>query len=247
MKNCIFTCLLLMATSTANATLINIDFGPSSSTAYTGQGILGTASDTTWNAVDFGVATNLALADGSGPSGVGIDTTTGGFANSFSNLGNPTFPASNTLLADRINNFPTGPWAAASITLTGLTPGALYNVVSYNAFYAQEYSIGGDSAATDPNFSTPTSGDSVYSNWTQGVEYARLDSVMADASGNLIITATPWDGSNDITGASGPGGENGYAAIAGVQIQSVPLPAAVYLFGTGLLGLAGIARRKKTA
>ena len=247
MKNCIFTCLLLMATSTANAMLVNIDFGPSTSTTYAGQGILGTASDTTWNAVNFGVATNLALADGSGPSGVGIDTTTGGFANSFSNLGNADFPASNTLLADRINNFPTGPWVAASITLTGLTPGALYNVVSYNAFYAQEYSIGGDSAATDPNFSSPTSGDSVFGAWTQGIEYARFDSVMADASGNLIITALPFDGSNDITGTSGPGSEPGYAAIAGIQIQAVPLPAAVYLFGTGLLGLAGMARRKKTA
>jgi len=30
-----------------------------------------------------------------------------------------------------------------------------------------------------------------------------------------------------------------------VQVQVVPLPAAVWLFGSGLLGLVGIASRKK--
>jgi hypothetical protein len=42
----------------------------------------------------------------------------------------------------------------------------------------------------------------------------------------------------------------GTASTAGVwtgEIASVPLPAAAWLFGSGLLGLAGIARRKKTA
>lgn len=247
MKNSLLAGLLLMATSTANAALINIDFGPSISTTYTGQGILGTATDNTWNAVDFGVTSNLLLADGSGPSGVGINTNAGGFGNNFSNLGTSTYPASNTLLGDRITNFPTGPWAAASLTLTGLTPGALYNVVSYNAFYAQEYSIDGATGKTDPLYtSSPNSVIPPKSNWTEGVEYASFNSVMADAGGNLLITVTPWDGDNDITGASGPGAEAGYATVAGLQIQSVPVPAAVYLFGTGLLALAGIARRKKT-
>jgi hypothetical protein len=32
--------------------------------------------------------------------------------------------------------------------------------------------------------------------------------------------------------------------VNGVQLQPVPVPAAVYLFGTGLVGLAGMARRK---
>ena len=40
-----------------------------------------------------------------------------------------------------------------------------------------------------------------------------------------------------------PGGE-----IRGqVQVSAVPVPAAVWLFGSGLLGLVGIARRKKAA
>jgi hypothetical protein len=33
----------------------------------------------------------------------------------------------------------------------------------------------------------------------------------------------------------------------GIEISQVPLPAAVWLFGSGLLGLVGIARRKKAA
>ncbi|HFD81339.1 MAG TPA: VPLPA-CTERM sorting domain-containing protein, partial [Gammaproteobacteria bacterium] len=32
-----------------------------------------------------------------------------------------------------------------------------------------------------------------------------------------------------------------------IEASVVPLPAAVWLFGSGLVGLAGIARRKKTA
>jgi hypothetical protein len=42
----------------------------------------------------------------------------------------------------------------------------------------------------------------------------------------------------------------GTASTAGLwtgEIANVPLPAAAWLFGSGLLGLAGIARRKKTA
>ena len=99
MKNCIFTCLLLMATSTANAMLVNIDFQPSGSTGYNGQGILGTGADTTWNAVDFGGASNLTLSDGTTGSGVNVATT---FDASFSNLGAANNPRTNTLLADRL-------------------------------------------------------------------------------------------------------------------------------------------------
>lgn len=35
--------------------------------------------------------------------------------------------------------------------------------------------------------------------------------------------------------------------VNGVDLQPVPVPAAVYLFGSGLIGLAGMARRKMTA
>jgi hypothetical protein len=38
---------------------------------------------------------------------------------------------------------------------------------------------------------------------------------------------------------------DGYAYLESVSVSSVPVPAAVWLFGSGLIGLAGIARRKK--
>jgi len=36
-------------------------------------------------------------------------------------------------------------------------------------------------------------------------------------------------------------------ASGGQPINAVPLPAAVWLFGSGLLGLVGLARRRKAA
>ena len=73
-----------------------------------------------------------------------------------------------------------------------------------------------------------------------------------------------WSGTEELIGeidgawnlifnASG-GGDQGigdkaaslYAwAVYGGDVAAVPMPAAVYLFGSGLLGLIGIARRKK--
>lgn len=76
--------------------------------------------------------------------------------------------------------------------------------------------------------------------------------------GGISGTTSPSIGSTTITGAQAtdllaglwyinihtdlfPAGE-----IRG-QVQVIPVPAAVWLFGSGLLGLIGIARRKKTA
>ena len=126
MKNIAAAFMILITTGNAHAMLVSIDFQPSGSTLYTGQGILGGSGDTTWNAVDIGGAANLTLADGSGLSAVGVST--GGFTNSYENLTSTTYPASNTLLADRIT-YLTSEYTATSFTLTGLTPGSLYNIV----------------------------------------------------------------------------------------------------------------------
>ena len=45
--------------------------------------------------------------------------------------------------------------------------------------------------------------------------------------------------------AKTPGGLGGGIAFASFQASAVPVPAAVWLFGSGLLGLIGISRRKK--
>ncbi len=189
MKTSLFAGLMLLATSTANAALINIDFGPSSSATYTGQGILGTASDSTWNAVDFGGASNLTHADGTAGN-VSVTTT---FDNSFTNL--PSY--TNTLLADRL--YGTDALQPQTITLTGLTANSAFDLILYNGFYAQTHSANGQSATTEPIAASSANND--FPNWTSGVEYATLSSAISDDSGQLVITVTPWDGITDFNPA----------------------------------------------
>ena len=43
------------------------------------------------------------------------------------------------------------------------------------------------------------------------------------------------------------GGGAGYNANFNFTAPAVPVPAAVWLFGSGLLGLVGVARRRKAA
>ncbi len=58
-----------------------------------------------------------------------------------------------------------------------------------------------------------------------------------------------WSGDTSVTLI----GANSYAVgfingtVLEVDVQVIPVPAAVWLFGSGLLGLVGIARRRKTA
>jgi hypothetical protein len=72
----------------------------------------------------------------------------------------------------------------------------------------------------------------------------RTQTVTGTLPAFLFISAQSSDpvplSSIDFGTASTAGGWTG-------EIASVPLPAAAWLFGSGLLGLAGIARRKKTA
>jgi len=69
------------------------------------------------------------------------------------------------------------------------------------------------------------------------------------SNGNLSVygdsqNALATDGVTNY--AMGPNSLGGGVAIASFQVAAVPVPAAVWLFGSGLLGLMGIARRKKT-
>jgi hypothetical protein len=217
--------LALLFSSIAQAGLINVDFG---GTEYTGQGVLGSSSDTTWNSVGFGGFTNLRFADGT-LSAVDIATT---FEASFDNINR-----SNALLKDRIigtSGIPSGS-EAETVTLSGLAADTAYDIVVYNGFFAQTYSIAGQgiSANTNPG---EFSANNNYP-WTAGVEYAVLASAMSNSSGELVITIEPFSGGDNIFG------EN--SSIAGLQIQQtvIPVPASVWLFASAL-GLLGWIRRK---
>ena len=238
MRNVIFSLALLASTSNAHALLINIDFQPSGSTVYSGQGMLGSATDTVWNAVDFGGASNLTLADGTVGSGVNVATSFDwsfsnlSFSSSSSNLDYPPNLSTNTLLSDRLIGV--DGTTNRTIMLTGLSANSTYNVVLYNGWYAQTYSADGQSADTDPV--SDISANNNYPSWTEGVEYAVLRACVSDAAGQLVIQVAPLDGLTDFDPPN--------SAVAGLQIQAVPLPTALYLFVTGLFGLAGLARRE---
>jgi hypothetical protein len=240
MKHLIALIAGIMLQTTAGAALINIDFGPTDKDVYAGQGILGGATDTFWNAVDSTGATNLSFADSTaGTSGVSLT-----FNAIWSNVG---ASATNTLLGDRIIRDPNQGAAppTETITISGLTPNSIFDIVLYNGFFAQQYSIIGQtgvgSASITPDADSPSTD---FPNWTEGVEYARLNSAMSDGSGQLQI--------QDLPIAGGLFGVN--SALAGLQIQDAsqnqeiahaPIPPALLLFGSGLLGLIGISRRKK--
>ncbi len=75
-----------------------------------------------------------------------------------------------------------------------------------------------------------------------------------DCSNGIDCAGVTWDPAHGADGAShavpGTAMANGpftdqHATFAGVS--AVPVPAAVWLFGSGLLGLVGVARRKKAA
>ncbi len=73
-----------------------------------------------------------------------------------------------------------------------------------------------------------------YSAWETGT--------LAAGNYRLIVEAiSDADGQNINLGSGSAAGD------FGLELTAVPVPAAVWLFGSGLLGLAGVARRKKAA
>jgi hypothetical protein len=60
----------------------------------------------------------------------------------------------------------------------------------------------------------------------------------------LFTGLVPYDLGGGVYGISIMGGDG---ATLGFQIHAVPLPAAFWLFGSGLLGMLGLYRRRKTA
>jgi len=65
-----------------------------------------------------------------------------------------------------------------------------------------------------------------------------------NAPGSFSFDATPGDYFVSFFGEAGASTSYG---MYGIEISQVPLPAAVWLFGSGLIGLIGISRRKKAA
>ena len=65
---------------------------------------------------------------------------------------------------------------------------------------------------------------------------------------NQVWIFTFYDGQQNTTGPNGPGSKFAWAVHdgdVGVAISSVPVPAAAWLMGSGLIGLFGLAKRKR--
>ena len=69
--------------------------------------------------------------------------------------------------------------------------------------------------------------------------------VTSDGANNYYVS-TDWDGDGILGGKMINGPFAGFSANFNM-VEPVPIPAAVWLFGSGLVGLVGVARRKKVA
>jgi hypothetical protein len=214
----------LLFASVSQAVVINVDFqGPGGSPSttgilYTGQGILGGALDTNWNAANIG--TTSGLFDGEG-NATGISVTTS-LSGTYGNSGN-------TLLSDRLIFGPN----PAMVSITGLDVNSFYNIVGYNGYFSQLYSIAGH---TDESTSIVSgSWNNSFSNWSEGEQFVQFDNAMSDSLGNINITLSAIN--------NGPYGAA--LAIAGLQIEnvSIPEPSILALMGLGIFGL-GLSRRR---
>ena len=88
---------------------------------------------------------------------------------------------------------------------------------------------------------SPTTGDTLLSlGWLSA-------GPLTNAGGTLALNPGLPFGECTNSDCSGVALNLNGARVASGSISSVPIPAAVWLFGSGLLGLVGIARRKKAA
>lgn len=99
------------------------------------------------------------------------------------------------------------------------------------------------------NASGQVVGNSLLASGSQYVAYLYDGSSMLDLCVLVDCVGAGWDFFTDARAINDQGDITGYGVINGEThaflISSVPIPAAIWLFGSGLLGLIGIARRKK--
>ena len=203
--------------------------------------------------ITLDIATTLQISDGVFNNSVFIDRLVA----ASSNVSGGTF--NDSLTIDRIQS-------GASMTISGgsyggnvsifrLSDGGILDITGGIFTNAFDVSLSqGDLTVSGGNFSsiltgtvstsggvTPTT-TFIGSNWM-------LNSVPLVFVGNeLVLTGQ----TGTLSGKLSDGNEfsaiiNGFGPAELTVVNAVPLPAAVWLFGSGLLGLIGMARRKKSA
>lgn len=132
-------------------------------------------------------------------------------------------------------------------TSAGFPKGVTQNISGFTV--GAGYVLALDIGVSNGNSSCPNCGGPVQVNATIGTGGQTFTHNSAD-TGNIWgtygfgFTATNPTMALTIAGVSVPAGAI-YIGLDNISIEAVPVPAAVWLFGSGLLGLLGVARKRR--
>lgn len=214
----------------AIALTINIDYDYDGAAQSGAIGVFSSPGGTFWNSVS---GNTILLDEFGGSTSASVDqwSVTG---SSGSNINNSAVPElfSDTMFVDSSIG------GIDRHNIIGLTAGTLYEIAVYGGVLSN---ISGSRAAIVHAGGTSTSAEFGYVGTnaalpgTAGVEYVTFSGLTPLDFGGGIFGFT-------ITTAAITNSR--LNMITGLEIRTVPVPSALWLFGSGLLGLVGVARRK---
>lgn len=235
-------CALIFSTYflplTVSATSIYIDFDQPTGGPGVPLNTYSAAAPTagTWNGIlakdgVYGSATAAgALLDTSGAALPGVFVDLGGSTGILPTVNAPgTLGAHQALLGDYFDTTfaPAPPWI---LQITGIANG-IYDVYVYAPSAPVLTTSAWSFSGGTPQLELAGSTDGVLN---LGIDYHLVQTTV---TGNTLVL-----NSGSVGGIAGP---SGLAGIQLLQVAAVPIPAAIWLFSSGLLGLIGISRRKK--
>ena len=196
------------------------------------------------------IATAVALSLGSMAGIAQAAPWTGGHSGTMSSatftMYDPT-GAINNVDAAVTGSIGGGTWSVAS---TATFFGLLWAAHSGTTFGPGTYTIDTADGGGGPTYTFTVGagqrGGHILFNWgaTTNIDVVNVWNVCSGCGSHTSLDVD-GDGTPGIGMIDGP--FPGFSANFDFQVAAVPVPAAVWLFGSGLLGLVGVARRKKAA
>jgi hypothetical protein len=213
----------------------------------------GNGSPTNWNSYSFTDGTTITniIDEANNPTGVnfnltGVNASWAGDppdSNTIPERTSDTLPDLTNVCCDILFSSGSGGSDLVTATWSGLLPGTSYNYWFLSSYSAdQDITVIGSTTFEflSPDLPTPTNGG------TQVINDTKIESItptfesyafqmQASATGTIAIEIRANDPESSKPVASG----------FALELAPVPVPAAAWLFGSGLIGLVGIARRNK--